>query len=113
MNYASFIVKIIGKPEQSFFENDISVTEVLVKLCQIRNKKLEITLRLSLWGNLAYDTIQQYYQINAYIIVEGYISLRENISDSYRIPIDKQVEISVFKIYPFLLNNIRITEIEK
>jgi len=40
MNYASFIVKIIEKPQQSFFENEISVAEVIVKLCQIRNKKI-------------------------------------------------------------------------
>ena len=112
MNYANFIVKIIEKPEQSFFENDISVTEVIGKLRQIRNKKFEITLRLSLWGNLAYDAIQ-YYQINDYIIIEGYVSLRESISESYKIPIDKQVEISVFKIYPFLLNNIQITATKK
>jgi len=112
MNYVSFIVKIIGKPEQSFFEDEISVTEVLVKLCQIGKNKVEIPLRLSIWGNLAYE-VKQYYQINDYIIIEGYISLRESISDRYQIPNDKQVEISVFKIYPFLLKNIRIKTIEK
>jgi len=112
MNYASFIVKIIEKPQQSFFENEISVAEVIVKLCQIRNKKSEMVLRVSLWGNLSYDAIK-YYEVNDYIIIEGYISLREGVSENLQIPIDKQVEISAFKIYPFLLNNIRINRIEK
>ena len=31
MNYSIFIVKIIQNPEQSFFEDDTSVTEVLIQ----------------------------------------------------------------------------------
>ena len=113
MNYASFLIKIIRKPQQSFFVNEISVTEVIGKLYQIKNqKKSEITLHLSLWGNLAYDTIK-YYQINDYVIVEGYLSLRNSTYDNYKIPIEKQVELSGFKIYPFLLNNIQLPKINK
>ena len=113
MNYASFIIKITRKPQQSFFANEISVTEVIGKLCQIKNqKKSEITLHLSLWGNLAYDAIK-YYQVNDYIIIEGYLSFRNSTSDSYQISIDKQVELSGFKIYPFLLNNIQLSKINK
>lgn len=110
MNYVNFIVKIIGKPEQSFFENKICITEVLVKLCQTKKNKLEIPLRLSIWGNLGYDIIK-YYKIDDYIIIEGYISLRENIFDSSTS--DKQIEVSVFKCYPFFLKNVPITISEK
>ncbi len=112
MNYVNFVVKIIGKPEQSFFKNDLSITEVLVKLCQTKKNKLEIPLRLSIWGDLGYD-IMQYYQINDYIIIEGYISLRESVFESSKIPTDKQIEVSVFKIYPFFLKNVAITGSEK
>jgi hypothetical protein len=112
MNYVNFIVKIIGKPEQSFFENDISVTEVLVKLCQTKKTKFEIPIQLSIWGNLGYD-LMKYYQINDYIIIEGYISLRENIYENSRIPSEKQVEVTVFKIYPFFLKDIPITRNDK
>ena len=73
MNYVTFIVKIIGKPKQSSFENKIFVTEIVVKLCQIKKNKFEITLQVSIWGNLSYD-MMKYYQINDYIIIEGYIS---------------------------------------
>ena len=43
MNYVSFIVKIIQPPEQSFFEDDTSVTELFVKFPQTGSK---IFLRL-------------------------------------------------------------------
>ena len=104
MNYTSCIVKIIQKPEQSFFgteENRISVTEVLVNFYQFRNNSKNIC-KLSIWGNLSYDIIE-YYQINDYLIVEGYLSRRNfNFEDAKIFP---EIEISVFKIYPFVLNN--------
>jgi len=112
MNYGSFIVKLIGKPEQSFFEDNISVTEIDAKLSQTRKNNVDIIIKLSVWGNLAYDIVQ-YYQINDYIIIEGYISLSKSFSEIDNINNDKQVEISVFKVYPFLLNNIRVNNSEK
>jgi len=69
MNYTSFMVKVIGKPEQSFFDNDISVTEMIAKFYQFRDNSYNIC-KLSIWGNLSYD-VMQYYQINDYLIVEG------------------------------------------
>ena len=112
MNYGSFIVKLIGKPEQSFFEDNISVTEIDAKLSQTRKNNVDIIIKLSVWGNLAYDIVQ-YYQINDYIVIEGYISLGESFSEIGNITNDKQIEISVFKVYPFLLNNIRANSSEK
>jgi len=111
MNYVNFIVKIIEKPEQSFFKDDICITEVLVKVSQNKKTQYEIPFRLSIWGNLGYD-VMQYYQINDYIIIEGYLSLRENIFDNSTLK-KKQLEVSVFKIYPFLLKNVAITRNEK
>jgi len=112
MNYVNFIVKIIGKPEQNNFEDNICITQVLGKLCQTKKNKLEIPLKLSIWGNLGYD-IMQYYQINDYIIIEGYISLREINFENSKISTEKQIEVSVFKIYPFLLKNVAILESKK
>ena len=106
MNYVSLIVKLIGKPEQSFFDDNISVTEVMAKFSQLQKNREDIVVKLCIWGNLAYDIVQ-YYQMNDYIIVEGYTSLGEIFSDSEPNLKDKQLEISVFKIYPFLLSNTR------
>ena len=104
MNYASFIVKIIDKPKQSFFNENNSVTEVLVKFSQIREASLEVVFKISIWGNLGNDFIQ-YYRINDYIIIEGYISIRNNLFNSSNTIGDKQIEISISKVYPFILEN--------
>ena len=74
MNYSTFIVKIVRKPVQSFFKNNISLTELVVQFPQIRNKNCIDVCHLNVWGNLAHDVIK-YYQINDYIVVEGYISV--------------------------------------
>ena len=100
MNHASFIVKIIDKPTQSFFENNTSVTEVIAKFSQLRNNNSSKIIHLSIWGNLAYDA-NQYYQIDDYIVVEGYISLRKSMYDNNTK--NQDVEMSVFKVYPFIL----------
>jgi len=110
MNYSNFIVKIIEVPKQSFFEDNTSVSEILVKFPQIRKNNLGSTFRISIWGDLAYDIIK-YYNINDYIIIEGYISLKSLISD-YR-TLDKQIEISIFKVYPFIVKDSRLLKIDK
>ena len=84
MNYSVFIVKIIQPPEQSFFEDDTTVTEIFVKFPQFLNKNYSDIFQLSIWGNLANDVIE-YYSVDDYLIVEGYISLRDNHLDNFSI----------------------------
>ena len=112
MNYISLIVKLIGKPEQSFFDDNISVTEVMAKFSQVQKNRNDIVVKLCIWGNLAYDMVQ-YYQINDYILVEGYVSLNQAEVDTNKLLNEKQLELSVFKIYPFLLSNTRLTKEDK
>ena len=100
MNYISFIVKIIEEPQQSFFDNDISVTEILAKFYQLNANSYNIC-KLVIWGSLSHDIVQ-YYNLNDYLIIEGYISTR--ISDSENSAPNAEIEISVFKVYPFALN---------
>lgn len=100
MNYTSFMIKIIGEPQQSFFDSDISVTEILAKFYQFRENSYNIC-KLVIWGSLSYD-VMQYYQLNDYLIVEGYISRRSSDFEDYNLK--TEIEISVFKIYPFALN---------
>jgi len=64
----------------------------------VRKVKAIETLRVLVWGNLAEDIIK-YYQVNDYIIIEGYV---RNFSET---GIKDQVEVSVKKVYPFLLNS--------
>jgi single-stranded DNA-binding protein len=104
MNYSCFIIKILSNPIQSYFEDNISLVEILGKFPQIRNKRTIEYFRISIWGNLADDVIK-YYQINDYLIIEGYISVNQNLFEMDNFAKNNQVEISVRKIYPFLLNN--------
>jgi single-stranded DNA-binding protein len=104
MNYSCFIIKIISDPIQSYFEENISLVEILGKFPQIRNKRTMEHFRISIWGNLA-DDVMKYYQINDYIIIEGYISLNLDLFEMDNLAKKNQVAISVRKIYPFLLKN--------
>ena len=112
MNYSIFIVKIIEPPEQSFFEDETTVTEVLVQFPQYLTKNYSDIIQISVWGNLANDVIK-YYKVNDYLIVEGYLSLRDTNFENFSIKKDKQVEFTVIKLYPFLLTNKTFNEQNK
>ena len=104
MNYVIFTVKVIKNSGQSFFSDGTSLTELTVQLPQIRNNNSKVILQVSVWGKLSYD-VAKYYQPDDYIIIEGYISIR-NINTNRAInSLNKQIEISVFKLYPLLLKS--------
>jgi single-stranded DNA-binding protein len=99
-NYIGGIVKILEVPKQKFLNNTIAVTEFRVQLPQVRNTTI---VHLIFWGNLARD-VATYYKINDYILIEGYLSLRDKRSSSLIAQSSKQIEITVLKLYPFLLS---------
>ena len=102
MNYVIFAVKVIKNSGQSFFADGTSLTELIVQLPQTRKNNTKIILHVSIWGKLSYD-VAKYYQSEDYIVIEGYISIR-NINTYNAVNLlDKQIEISVFKLYPLLL----------
>jgi single-stranded DNA-binding protein len=104
MNYVIFTVKILKNSGQSFFADNTSLTQLTVQLPQIRKNNIKIIFQLSVWGKLSYD-VAKYYKSNDYLIVEGYISMRNmNITQSLN-SMDKQVEVSVFKVYPLFLKS--------
>ena len=104
MNYVIFTVKVIKNSGQSFFSDGTSLTELTVQLPQVRKNNNKVILQLSSWGKLSYD-VAKYYQPDDYIIIEGYISLKNINTDRAVNLLDKQVEISVFKLYPLLLKS--------
>ena len=106
-NYVGSIVKILENPSQTVFNNTISVTKFRVQFPQFRNTRI---VNLIFWGNLASD-ITKYYRINDYILIEGYLSLNNQGCFSVMNKNSKKVEITVLKIYPFLLSqNRRISQ---
>jgi single-stranded DNA-binding protein len=99
-NYIGGIVKILEVPKQKFLNNTTAVTEFRVQLPQVRNTTI---VHLIFWGNLARD-VATYYKINDYILIEGYLSLRDKRSSNLIAQPSKQIEITVLKLYPFLLS---------
>jgi single-stranded DNA-binding protein len=104
MNYVILAVKVIKNSGQSFFADGTSLTELTVQLPQTRKNNTTIILQVSIWGKLSYD-VAKYYQSEDYIVIEGYISIRNINTDRITNLLDKQVEISVFKLYPLLLKS--------
>jgi len=94
------IVKILETPKQRIFNQNIPVTQFRVQFPQVRNT---LVVTLTFWGNLARD-VANYYKINDYILIEGYLSFREKQSLNLTIQMSKKVEITVLKVYPFLLS---------
>lgn len=104
MNYAIFTVKVIKNSGQSFFSDGTSLTELTVQLPQVRKNNSKAILQVEIWGNLSYD-VAKYYKPDDYIIIEGYISIRNVDRDRVVNLLNKQVEISVFKLYPLFVKS--------
>ena len=87
-NYLASVVKILEKPIKIDINDKVVTTEFRAQLAQVRNSRI---VNLVFWGNLARD-VANYYQMNDYILVEGYssINLKKNI---------KVVTINVYKCY--------------
>ena len=104
MNYVIFAVKVIKNSGQSFFADGTPLTELTVQLPQVRKNNNKVILQLSIWGTLSYDAAK-YYQPDDYVIIEGYISIKNIDTDRVVNLLNKQVEISVFKLYPLFLKS--------
>ena len=104
MNYVIFAVKVIKNSGQSFFADGTPLTELTVQLPQVRKNNIKAILQVSVWGKLSYD-VAKYYQPDDYIIIEGYISIKNINTDSVVNLLDKQVEVSIFKLYPLFLKS--------
>jgi hypothetical protein len=99
-NSISSVVKILETPKQETINNNVLVTRFRVQFPQVRNNCI---VHLKFWGNLARD-VSTFYKINDYILIEGYIALKDKQTATSNIQMPKKIEITVLKIYPFLLN---------
>jgi hypothetical protein len=106
-SYFSGIVKILENPKQNVVNNKVISTKFRVLIPQIRINKSPKIILLVFWGTLASD-VKNYYQINDYILIEGYVSIKTNKKTDSMIFNSKKIIITILKVYPFLLkpNNI-------
>ena len=104
LNHFSGIVKIIENPIQSFSGNRILTTTFRVELPQFSQTKI---VNLIFWGNLV-NEVKNYYQVNDYILIEGYISVEKKSLKSRQ---PSKIVIVVLNVHPFLLkSNIFLTK---
>ena len=101
MNYIESIVKILESPKYKKIGKHTYFAEFRAQLPQIQHCNQMV--RLIFWDNLATDVVR-YYEKNDYIIIEGYISVRIEITSNLVKQSYKKIEVTVLKIYPFLLN---------
>jgi hypothetical protein len=99
-NYMGGVIKILEPPKQKILKNNILVTQFRAQIPQIRSTRI---VTLTFWGNLARD-VMTYYKMNDYLIIEGYLSLRDKKNPNLTISKSKKIEITVLKVYPFFLS---------
>lgn len=96
INYILGTIKILESPKQELLEDTISVTKFKSQLSLSRTTKI---INVTFWGNLALD-IATYYKIGDYILIEGYISLRNSKFVHFGKLSPKTIELTVLKVYP-------------
>nr|YP_010472236.1 hypothetical protein NDC64_pgp107 [Navicula tsukamotoi]UVG41701.1 hypothetical protein [Navicula tsukamotoi] len=94
-NYIGSVVKILEKPVQRVISDKIVRTDFRVQLAQVRNIQIA---HLVFWGNLARDIINN-YQVNDYIMIEGYLSLPNKTNQKLGKDKLKKAQITVLKVY--------------
>lgn len=94
-NYLGSVVKILEKPIQTIVQDKVLKTECRAQLAQVRNTRI---VNLVFWGNLARDTVNS-YQVNDYIMIEGYVSLCDMKSKKLVKRNLKKVEIVILKSF--------------
>ena len=93
-NYFSGTVKLLDNPIQKLTRQKILTTQIWVELPQFRQNR---RILLNFWGNLG-DEVKKFYQINDYIFIEGYISIRKT-----NLKLNKIV-ITGLKVYPIFFD---------
>nr|YP_010472137.1 hypothetical protein N4M20_pgp047 [Navicula arenaria]UVG41602.1 hypothetical protein [Navicula arenaria] len=95
INYVGSVVKILEKPVQTVITDKIIRTSFRAQLVQVR--KIQIAY-LVFWGNLARDIINN-YQVNDYIMIEGYLSVSNKTNNKLPKRQLKKAQITVLKVY--------------
>jgi hypothetical protein len=97
MNYISCIIKILEVPTIESYSDSIKMAKFRVQLPYVRNKiQSVIVINSHVWGDLAYDVLN-YYRINDYALVEGYLLTSSDNKDNQGL-----ITINITKLYPFL-----------
>lgn len=98
MNYINSIIRILEIPSIRSY-NNILMIKFKAQIPCLRNKaEQDSIIDCTIWGELAYDLIN-YYQINDYALIEGHISIFNNIENH---SVNTIYHLNITKLYPFL-----------
>ena len=100
-NYIGGVIKILETPKQKFLKNNILVTRFRAQMPQRRNTRI---VTLTFWGTLSRDIVTN-YKVNDYVLIEGFLSIRNKKSSNLKLLKSKKIEITVKKAYPFFLSS--------
>jgi single-stranded DNA-binding protein len=95
-NYIGGSVKILETPKQKKLKNNILVTKFRAQFPQRRKTRI---VTLTFWGKLSRD-VSTYYKKNDYLLIEGYLSIRNRKTLNLKPSRFKKIEITVLKLYP-------------
>lgn len=104
-NYFCGIVKILETPKKYQINPKSQVIWVRVELPQ---KRKNCVTTLLIWGNLGQE-FKKFYNINDYILIEGYTSIRSKKFFQFSKKNLKEAFITVSKVYPIFLNPNRLS----
>ena len=95
-NFIGSIVKILEPPNQKILANNLLITKFRVQFPQVRETSI---VSLKFLGNIGKDIIR-YYKVNDYILIEGYLKLKNQKLSKISNQKEEQIEITVLRIYP-------------
>ena len=99
-NYIGGVIKILETPKQKILKNNILVTRFRAQIPQRRNTRI---VTLTFWGTLSRDIVAN-YKVNDYLLIEGFLSLRNKQLANSKMTKLKKIELTVKKAYPFFLS---------
>ena len=100
-NYVGGIVQILETPKQKNIKSNTINIQFRAKFSNAQ------IVYVNAWDDLANEVISS-YKMNDYIIIEGYISFRNKQISELMIFKVKKVEITIFRVDPYLLKYDRL-----
>ena len=96
MNYIACIIQILEIPKIIVYDNSLPMVTFRTQLPCIKNK-LDATViaESNIWGSLIHDFLD-YYRVNDYMLIEGYISIIRNKSSNL---LTIKLNINKFNLY--------------
>ena len=101
-SYFFGVVKILEKPQKKIFNDKIIILQIRALVPQLRKTNSSKIVLLTFWKSLTSDT-KNYYQVNQYMLIEGYVLVNFKKSLTSIPSTSKKVIITVLKGAPFSL----------